>query len=307
MLQRSMNRVKKKKMPLETKAFIIFSCALPVIGWLVFYMYVNIDSFVMAFTDKSGVFTLENFVRFWEELREPNTVLRIAFKNTFLTFGINLLCFIPRVLVSYFLYKKVPGSKVFRVLFMIPAMVFSVALNMIVLRLLGVYGFVAQGVQEMLELDYVPELLADDRFANITVLLHMVWLGFPGDLIIWGGTFARIPEEVLESGKLDGVNWWTEFTQIIVPMVWPTVALQLVLTFCNVFGASGSVFLLTKGEFGTMTLSAWMYLQVYNMTVGHSNVFNYMSAVGMCLTVVAISISLIIRKYTDKAFGDVEF
>lgn len=297
----------KKKMPLETKLFILFACTLPVIGWLVFYMYVNIDSFVLAFTNKDGAFTLDNFVRFYEELKKPRAVLRVAFKNTFLTFGVSLLCFIPRILVSYFIYKKIPGGKVFRILFMIPAMVFSVALNMIVLRLLGAYGFIAEGVQKMLNLDYTPELLADERFANITVLLHMVWMGFPGDLIIWGGTFARIPEEVLESARLDGVSWWKEFTQITVPLVWPTVALQLILSFCNIFGASGSVFLLTKGEFGTMTLSAWMYLQVYETTLGHSNAFNYMSAVGTCMTIVAVTISLLIRRYTDKAFGDFDF
>mgnify|MGYP003319060843 FL=1 len=137
----------------------------------------------------------------------------------------------------------------------------------------------------------------------------MLWLGFPGGLIIWGGTFTRIPHDVLESGQIDGVNWWQEFTMITVPMVWPTVALQMVLMFCGIFGASGSVFLLTKGMYGTMTLSAWMYLQLFNMSGNQytSNAYNYMSAVGLVITVIAIAISLGIRKWTDKAFEEVEF
>ena len=214
-----------------------------------------------------------------------------------------------QVLVSYFIYKKVPFSNFYRIVFFIPSIVFSVALSLIVQRILGIDGIIAKTVGEMAGLDYVPELLADDRFANTTVLLHMIWMGLPGNLIIWGGTFSRIPEDLLESARIDGVNWWQEFTKIIIPMVWPTFALQMVLLFCGVFNATGAVFLLTGGAYGTQTFSSWQYNQMYHITgqVTESNAFNYMSAVGMIVSVIAVTISLFIRKFTDKAFNDVDF
>ena len=301
--------MKKKKVNPKRVLFILFCITVPVINWLVTYVYVNLDAFTMAFTDRTGAFTLENFVRFWNEMQNRDSDIRTAFRNTFLTFGVIMLLFPTQILVSYFIYKKIPGSGIYRIVFFLPSIIFSVALSMIFMRIVGVNGVVAQTVQRALGLDYVPDLLADSRFANITVLLHMVWLGIPGDLIIWGGTFARIPEEVLESGKIDGVNWWQEFTKITVPLVWPTVALKMVLNCCAVFGSSGAVFLLTKGNYGTMTLTAWMYLQIYNNTGTHetSNVYNYMSAVGLVLTVIAVSISVIIRRWADKTFEEVEY
>ena len=263
----------------------------------------------MAFTNKDGVISFDNFIRFWDELNNPVSDLRIAFRNTLLTFGINLVAFPFKVLVSYFIYKKVPGANVFRILFFLPSIIFSVALTMIVKQLLGVNGFIAQAIQDWMNLDYTPVLLADSRFANITVLLHMLWMGFPGDLIIWGGTFARIPVDVLESAKLDGISWLGEFTKITVPLVWPTVALNLVLSFCGIFGASGAVFLLTRGDYGTMTIPAWLYIQLVDQsgTQFTSNVYNYLSAVGLILTVISVVISLFIRRWTDKAFDDVDF
>lgn len=289
--------------------FILFCTVVPILNFLIFYIYPNLSAFTMAFTNKDGVVSMANFQRFFHELTVPTSDIRIAFINTFITFGIILISFPFKVLVSYFIYKKIPGHKFFRIVFFIPIIVFSVAVSMVFMRLVSVDGVIAQWIGEKMNLGYTPELLGDSRFANTTVLLNMIWLNFPGDLIIWGGTFARIPEEVLESGQIDGTNWWTEFTRITVPLVWPTVGLQMVLMFCGIFGATGNVFLLTGGEYDTVTLSAWMYLQIYDNTGNQytSNVFNYMSAVGLVISAIAITISLLIRRYSDKVFDEVEF
>lgn len=299
-----------KKPVNKIRVLFILSCiVLPILNFLVFYVYVNLSSFTMAFTDRNGAFSLDNFVRLYKEITEPDSPLQIALKNTMLTFGITMIMFPFQVLVSYFIYKKIPLAGVYRFLFFIPTVIFSVAISTIFSRMMAPNGAIAEFIQKLLNLDYPPELLADSTYANIVVIAHLVWLSFPGDLIIWGGTFARIPQDVLEAGSIDGTTWWTEFTKITVPMVWPTVALQMVLKFCGIFGASGAVFLLTKGDYGTMTLSSWMYLQLYNQSgnIYTSNVYNYLSAVGLVMTVIAVAISLVVRKITDKFFNDVEF
>ncbi len=289
--------------------FILFACAVPVINWLVFYVYPNASSVVMAFQDSEGNLSLTNFERLWTEFQLPTSTIRVALKNTLITFFISLLCFIPRVFVSYFIYKKVPGHKIYRILFFLPSILFSVCVAMCFTRMVDTEGFIAQFVQSVLGLENTPELLADSRFANYAIWFNMIWLGFPGDLIIWGGTFSRLPEDVLESARLDGVNWFTEFTKIVVPMVWPTVALKMVLTTCGVLGATGQVYLLTGGDYGTMTLSAWLYKMLIESsgTKYTSNVYNYLSAVGIVMTVISVGIALVVRKYTDKAFQDVDY
>lgn len=289
--------------------FILFGIGIPLLNFLVFYIYPNISSLTMAFTNARGEISTDNFLRFAREFSKADSDLRIALKNTLLTFGILFVTFPFKVLVSYFIYKKIPGYNFYRITFFLPTIIFSVAVAMVFNRMVGTNGIIAQTIGQWMGLDYVPELLADSRFANMTVLLNMVWLGFPGDLIIWGGTFARIPEDVLESARLDGVTWWTEFTKIIVPMVWPTVALQMILLTCGLFGSTGQVWLLTQGQYGTMTVSSWMYKMLYENSGGAytSNVYNYLSAVGMVITIVAIILSTVIRRWTDKAFDEVEF
>lgn len=302
-------RVKHKKHRTTRTLFILCGITIPIIQWLIFYVYANFSSIIMAFQDSQGQISLANFQRFITEFQLPTSEIRVALKNTLITFSVMFVAFPFKVLVSFFIYKKIPFAGFYRIIFFFPMIIFSVAVALIFTQIVGTEGVIAQTVQDWMGLDYTPELLADSRFANTTVILQMVWLQFPGDLIIWGGTFARIPGDVLESGRIDGVNWWTEFTKIVVPMVWPTVALQMVLLFCGIFGASGNVFLLTRGQYGTMTLNCWMYKELFYNSGNQytSNVYNYLSAVGLLMTTIAIIISLSIRKLTDKLFDEVEY
>ena len=293
----------------NTVLFILFCTVVPLLNFLIFYIYTNSSALIMAFTDNKGQATFDNFIRFGKELVNPDSQIRIAIKNTMITFAIGVVVFPGRVLVSYFIYKKIPGHKFYRVVFFLPTIIFSVAVALIFQRMIGTTGFIAQWIGDVAGLEKTPELLADSRFANYTIWAHMLWLGFPGDLIIWGGTFSRIPDDVLESARLDGASWWNEFTRIIIPMVWPTVALQMVLMTCGIFGSTGAVWLLTKGEFGTHTISSWTY-KVLLETSGNaysSNVYNYLSAVGLVFTVIAILLSIVIRRWSDKRFEEVEF
>ncbi len=304
-----MQKKRKKKIDKIKIAFILCCVTIPVLHWLIFYVYANLSAILMAFKDINGNFSLWNFKRFFEEFSVSTSDISIAFRNTFITFGLLVVTYPFKVLVSFFIYKKVPFYGVYRVLFYLPHIIFSVAFALIFTRFMSVDGFIAQYVGEQAGLDYVPDLLADSEYANYVVFGNLLWLQFPGDLIIWGGTFARIPGDVLESGRIDGTTWWSEFTRIVVPMVWPTVALQMVLLTCGIFGATGNVYLLTQGKYGTVTLQAWMYREMIQKSGSEytSNAYNFLSAMGLLLSTVAIIISLIVRKFTDKAFEEVEY
>lgn len=303
-----MNRRRKKRDTSEI-LFIISSLVIPVFVFILFYIVPNSSAFLMAFQGRDGSWTTDNFVRVFESLKDGGNDLRVGLRNTLLAFGINVLVYPLKVLVPFFIYKKIPFYRLHRVLFFLPMIFFSVATTLVVTQLLAPNGFIAEAVASLMGLNYSPDLLADSRFANIVIFAEMLWFGFPGDLIIWGGTFARIPNELLESGRLDGTNWWTEFTKIVVPIVWPTVGLQMVLMACTLFSCGGKAFLFTKGAYGTMTLSCWLQLQLLNGSGNQytSNVYNYMSAVGVCMTVIAVVLATFIRRNANKVFDEVEF
>ena len=304
--------LKAKKVNWSRIIFILCFILVPTINFLIFYVYVNFDGILMAFyrydVNYNKIWGFENFTMFFDELLHQSDGIQLAFVNTFKTFLINLIIFPWGIAVSYFLYKKIPLYKTFRVLFFLPSIINGIITVIVYKNFVSVEGPIAIMVQNMLGLSEPPDLLGDPRFANTFVWIHMLWLSFPGDMIIWGGAFARIPDGVIESARIDGVSWFTELVRIILPMIWPTFALKAIMLISSVFGASGAVFLLTNGDYGTMTFSAWQYIQIRNSSNNpNSVVYNYVSAIGIIVTLAAMVLVLLGKWLENKLFKDVDY
>ena len=292
-------------------AFILWATIIPLVHFSVLYIGVHFNSFFMAFqrVKVTGEITwgLNNFRMFFSEFSKSTSMIRLSLRNTALSWIVAQCTTISGFLVSFFLYKKIFMNRFFRIVFFLPGLLAGTVVSSIFANIVGVDGPIAKLVMEWGNLEYLPDLLHDSQFANKTIFANTLVFGFANGMIIWGGALSRIPEDIIEAGKLDGLNWWREIIFITIPLVWPTVALNIIMALCGFFGASGSVFLLTRGNYQTMTLSCWMYLQVLD-SGSDINALNYMSAVGLCISVVAITISLIVRKLTDNsAFSKVQF
>lgn len=308
------NKKKKKAFSFERFFFIISFTIIPVISFCVFYLYVNFDSFLMAFqkpVDGTLVWTLDNFTWVFNKIKNGSTLpvddLRQAFLNTFITFGVQIIMFFVGVLVSYFLYKKILGYKAFRIIFYLPTILSSVVTSFFYIELMN-SDFVPKVIEFLYHLDYeVKSPLSDSSFANKMVLLNLIWLSFPSNMILWGGAFSRIPTSVLESARIDGAGWIRELFQIILPCVWPTLVIMLTTSLASIFGATGNVFLLTAGEYGTQTVSNWMYMKVLQSGSDMSAMLYRVSALALILTVISCILALGIRKLLVNHVEEVEF
>ena len=112
----------RRKALLKKHAFIWTMLAGPIVCWFIFYLYTNLNMIVMAFQTPKGAWTWQNFVSFWDNLSATDGSLRIAVWNTFLYFLLANAVILPiGTLIAYFLYKKVPFYKGFRILFYLPS------------------------------------------------------------------------------------------------------------------------------------------------------------------------------------------
>lgn len=291
--------------------FVVAMLAFPILQFLVFYVYINLQSFVLAFTDVMGNFTLNNFAEVIREWSNPSLLsLPDSLIRSVITWSLNTLIVFPcTVMITYALYKKIPGELVFRVIFYLPSIVGSVVLTTLFRYLLD--GPICKILYEMNlisdELYQLGFFYGDISFK--TILLYGVWIGLCGNIVILTGSLARIPEEVLESAKIDGAGFFQEFFHIVLPLIWPTVSMLLIYTLAGIFTADNGTYLLTGlGNKTASTGGYYIFTYIYYVTeTGNVNGVHYPAAVGLFITLITLPLVLIIRYLLEKNTEDIVY
>ncbi len=300
------NLAKKKKSAMKRRETIFLVCilALPVLNWLIFWLSVNVSSFVLAFQDNAGNWSFINFTLFWNQLTSPyGDTVGMAILNTLKYFAVNLLLIFPLTLImSYFIYKRVAGYRAFRVIFFLPAIISGIVLVSVYSNMISPTGPIgallkAMGVQ-------MPEegYLLNPDTATPAILIYCIWTGFTTNLIIISSAMSRIPVEVLESARLDGCSSFKELIFLILPMIWSSVSTLVIFILTGIFNASGPILLFhPDGGYNTMTLSFWIYQQVYGGgTYGGTGNYGLVSCAGLIFTCIGVPFILLVRRLIEK-------
>ena len=298
-------RITKRK--LREYIFVFCMLLLPIIQFCIFYVWINGNSIIMAFQEFDGYnenggetfkWSLYNFQRFFNEWNNPTSVVVQALKNTFRYFAAGL-CMVPvSFFVAYFLYKKIWGYKFFRVFFFLPSIISAVLFVTTYKQLIN-YG----GPLDMLLSLFgvrIPPLLSDDKTATSTIIAYTIWTGLGINMILYQSAMSRIPKEVMEASQLDGVPWYRELFEVVLPMVWPTIATTLILVITSMFNSTGPILLFAGSGVelanpAVTTISYWIYRQTYKAAD-----LNYPATIGMFFTLVSVPIVFIVRYIFNK-------
>lgn len=225
-----------KKQTLRTrkkKEYLFIACIffIPILNFFIFNIGGLFNTITLGFQgySQSRGYYWNNFANFKFIVKDimANPVILIGLKNSLLFYVVHLIMLFVGLIVAYYIYKKFPGSKFFKVLFVMPGMV----TGMVWVRLFKY--FVQQAVPLLFGLDY--GLLTDIDTIIPTLIGYGVWVGFAGGLIIFVGTMSGISEELIEAGRLDGNNMLKEFWYIVFPHVYPIVQVNLVVGVIGLF------------------------------------------------------------------------
>jgi ABC-type glycerol-3-phosphate transport system permease component len=139
----------------------------------------------------------------------------------------------------------------------------------------------------------MPAWLGDPRL----ILTSCIVWGFP-----WVGSFAvlthlaklqGISKDVYEAAEIDGVNWWTKFTRIEMPLIMGSIYLLLVFVIIDTIKDAGMVLALAGmngGPGGQVTVPALFMLR----KAFSEQAMGYACAVGIVLTVIVMALQKIL-------------
>lgn len=280
--------------------FVWTGLAIPIINLLVFWVYINFDSFFICFEmnipGQGTIYTLDNFRYIFNDMVSSYSRILPALGNTVKFFCWNFLLIMPLCYVfAYFIWKKIFMHNVFKYIFFLPSIVSSVIMTSFLKFMLEPSGPL---YELMLQITGQKiSFLADSRYAFKVLLFYNLWTGFGVQLIYFYAAFARIPVDIIEYGKLEGLSSFREMYSIVFPLTWPTYSVFMILSIGSIFSASGPVLLMTQGRVNTEDLSYWSYI---TLTQNSLNGTNIVAALGQLQTLIALPLALIMRWLSEK-------
>lgn len=284
--------------------FIWTMLFMPIVAWFVFFVYINLSSFVQSFQDVYGKFSFYNYEQIFASFKGDDGLnsLSIALSNTLSYWLQHMLIIFPlQIIMAYFLYKQIPGYKVFRIIFYLPNIISSVAIVGVFKEFInpnGPLGVICQWIGIKL-----PDggLLGNVATAHKTILMYCLIFGINTHLLICGA-MAKIPLEVLESARLDGVQAGRELISIVLPLIWPTICTITILSCTSIIGSGGPILLMVSDawSYGCTTISYWMWEKVYAGGSHMHGKYSLVSAAGLTLTVFVVPVVLTLRKLLEK-------
>ncbi|PZF80923.1 spermidine/putrescine ABC transporter permease [Jiangella anatolica] len=201
----------------ETRAALLFISPW-IIGFLIFTAWPIIYSGYLSLTDYD-VINSPNFVGLenYEELfRDPK--IATALWNTFIFTVIQVpLYVIVSLALALLLDKAGRASGFFRTAFFLPKMTPPVAVGILLLLLFNGQDGLINGVLGWFGIDG-PAWTTDPDWVKPGLILMSLW-SVGSSVIILLAALRNVPQELYDSARVDGANWWQQTRKITVPMI----------------------------------------------------------------------------------------
>ncbi len=294
--------------------FLIALCIVPLINFAIFWVYVNFKTIILTFQRydvSAGKYEFIGLTRYISVFKQYVLGEVPANQNVYLNslraIVINLIILPIAFIASYSFYKKIRFEKFFRVLFMFPSIISLVVLTMVYRYMFdGSFGPIALLVQKITGTERIW-ISDDSEYLWSIIYIFAIWAGLGTNVIMISGAMMRIPADITEACLIDGVGFWREALQFVLPLVMPTIGIYFIsiLTSCLAFTMQP---MLIAGEVGVENKFLTMSWYIYRVTnSGSKDQMLQASTVGIVFSLLLMPFVIGARILANKITPEVDF
>ena len=286
----------KKRRNLGDLIFYILMIAIPVANIIVFYFGVNFNSIILSFqewnstTESYDIIGFENFKWVWLMLKDASFLQSLKNSLIAYVFGYGIsetLC----ILISFFMYKKFFGGRVFRVILFLPSIVSAIAMT--IMFKYFVERFIPETAKILFDVQ-ISGLLSNQNTVFPTLIFYGIWTGLGSGILIYTGTMNSINESLSEYARLDGMNDLQELIYIVIPSIWPTFVTFFVANFSGVLSNQLNLYNFYNQGASSRLWTTGYYMYRETLVAGKSQ-YPTLSAMGLTFTIVMAPATLFVR------------
>jgi multiple sugar transport system permease protein len=228
---------------------------------------------------------LFNDARFWNSLQNTLIFVAIALPAELLL-GLAL---------AYLFLDRLPGRQVFVALLVLPVVISPIIAGA-TWRLMfdNRFGPINQILGWFAGEPVTILWTIDPAFVYPAILIAEIWQWTPFMFLLLLAALSNVDRSQLEADEIDGASFWRVFRRIVLPAIWPVMAIAILIRGLDLFRLFDVVWALTRGGPGTRTetVSIYAYVQGFQQ-------FNTSYTAAMAFVVIvllAVSITLVLRR-----------
>ncbi len=197
--------------------------------------------------------TLISDARFWMALR--NTLIFTA-----IALPVELLLGLA---LAYLFLERMPGKQIFVALLVMPVVISPIIAGA-TWRLLfdNRYGPINQILGWFAGEPVTILWVVNPNFVYPAILIAEIWQWTPFMFLLLLAALSNLDRSQLEAAELDGAGFWRTFRQIVLPAIWPVLAIAVLIRGLDLFRLFDVVWALTRGGPGTRTETISIYAYV---------------------------------------------
>ena len=290
----------KAKISAKDAFFFYGLIILPVVQFLIFYVFVNFNSILLSFQKYDSasagfIFLNGNIFKNYQGVFElTNLGLdlgKIALNSVILWASIVIFGTLPAIIFSYYIYRKRALCHFFKFFLFLPSIIPSILLTTVfkgfmidcvsnVMRVWGATFKTSNGLLDPYSSTAFPILL-----------IYYIWISFGSQVLFYTNAMAQISPSLLEAGKLDGCGELRLLFHIVLPGILPTVKTFIIASIAGLFTNQMLLFNFYGVIDNAPRIATFGYFIYSYAAPGPSNYDNYplMSAFGLCCSVIAIA------------------
>ena len=277
---------------------------IPTIQFIIFYVGVKFEIISLSFQTydpKTNEFIWDfgaNFQRFFQEFSRVED-FKVAIENSLIasvfTIGVGISL---GLVFSLYIYHKQFLNSFYRVVLFMPSIISAMVIGLVFAM------FVDTAYPDLMYSitgEKVKGLFANPDTQWGTLIFYALWIGFGSPILMYVGAMSGISESLSEAARLDGCNLVQESWYITLPLIYPTILVYVTTGVATIFTNQLHLFtfFLSDAHYSISTMGYWFYVQSKAAT-SESQLYPYVSAVGLIFTFVAIPMTYFVRWFMKK-------
>ena len=280
------------------KIYPLYLAVIPAVVFTIFFIIPSTIGYYYSFTNRSAARTsdlklvgLENILSIIQSSKVP-----VAFVNTLIYAGVKkVMVTLLGFVVAYILNRDIRSRTALRTVYFIPSVFSCLVVGLIFSAVFQTRHGTLNNILNLFGIANI-QWLGSRGTAVFAISMAEVWRNVGYAIIITLAGMQSVSSDYIEAAMLDGATEWQMFRKITLPLIMPTVNVNILFSLIYGLKMFDLIYVMTGGGPGNATES-FGTLMMNEMSAGR---YAQSVAVNLVFTVLLVLVSMLYQRFSSR-------